>query len=103
MVDISFPDVHDYCDECICYETEGFTTTTLTTTVTITVTTTENTATTTKSQCFNPNNVGDGFCDDETNIASCLFEGGDCCGPDVVKVFCDECACLEEQGKSNSK
>ena len=72
----------------------GFTTTT--------TTTTENTATTTTSQCFAPNSVGDGYCDDDTNIESCWFDGGDCCNPDAEKEFCVECACLEEQGKSNS-
>ena len=24
--------------------------------------------------------VGDGFCNDETNIADCKYDGGDCCG-----------------------
>ena len=27
--------------------------------------------------------VGNGFCEEETNISECNFDGGDCCGPDV--------------------
>ena len=30
-----------------------------------------------------PSLVKDGFCNDETNIAACNYDGGDCCGPDV--------------------
>ena len=74
----------DYCQDCICHETGV-----------------KHTETTTTSQCFNPNSVGDGYCDDDTNIELCWFDGGDCCAPDAVKDFCEECACLEEQGKLN--
>ena len=27
--------------------------------------------------------VGNGFCNDDTNIAECDYDGGDCCGPAV--------------------
>jgi hypothetical protein len=29
--------------------------------------------------CKTPDYFGDGFCDDENNVAACLFDGGDCC------------------------
>jgi hypothetical protein len=38
--------------------------------------------------------VGNGFCNDETNIAECIYDGGDCCGSCVNVEFCTECACL---------
>ena len=33
--------------------------------------------------CDNVALVGNGFCNDETNIADCNYDGGDCCGPDI--------------------
>merc|ERR1711997_256971 len=38
---------------------------------------------------------GDGFCDDINNVASCAFDGGDCCGSNVDRTYCSVCACLE--------
>ena len=38
--------------------------------------------------------VGDGFCNDETNNAGCLFDGGDCCGSCFNKEYCTECQCV---------
>ena len=42
---------------------------------------------------------GDGFCDDESNIEECDFDGGDCC-QDVVGIidtsFCYACVCKSE-------
>ena len=38
--------------------------------------------------------VGNGFCNDETNIGSCNFDGGDCCGHDVNANFCSQCDCF---------
>ena len=38
--------------------------------------------------------VGDGVCNDETNIAECNYDGGDCCGSCVHTEFCTQCACL---------
>ena len=39
--------------------------------------------------------IGDGFCNDETNNPECNFDGGDCCGPCIVKDQCSECTCLQ--------
>ena len=39
--------------------------------------------------------LGDGFCDDEYNIAECNFDGGDCCGPNVQTNWCDVCECKQ--------
>ena len=33
--------------------------------------------------CPNLEMIGNSFCDEETNIVECLYDGGDCCGPDV--------------------
>ena len=33
--------------------------------------------------CDNVALVGNGFCNHETDIAACNYDGGDCCGPDV--------------------
>ena len=49
--------------------------------------------------CFNFQNIridewiGDGFCDDSNNKDACAYDGGDCCGIDVQKRFCYDCAC----------
>ena len=37
--------------------------------------------------------IDDGFCDDETNLAECGYDGGDCCGDDVWTEFCIFCIC----------
>ena len=37
--------------------------------------------------------VGNGFCNDDTNIAECDYDGGDCCGC-VITEHCEDCACL---------
>ena len=37
--------------------------------------------------------VGNGFCNDETNIADCNFDGGDCCAANINTDFCSECTC----------
>ena len=44
--------------------------------------------------CENSSQVANGFCNDETNISECNFDGGDCCGSCVKKTFCSNCACL---------
>ena len=41
----------------------------------------------------NPIWIGDGYCDDETNNAGCHFDGGDCCGVNVITQYCNECIC----------
>ena len=42
--------------------------------------------------------VGNGICDDESNIQSCDFDGGDCCGIAVITRFCQDCQCYDEHG-----
>ena len=37
--------------------------------------------------------VGDGFCNDETNIEDCMFDGLDCCGPNIRTDLCLDCLC----------
>ena len=36
---------------------------------------------------------GDGYCVDESNTEGCLFDRGDCCGPNVDTQVCTECIC----------
>ena len=45
--------------------------------------------------CHNLTLVGNGFCDDETNILECNFDDGDCCGSNITTTHCSECQCLE--------
>ena len=40
--------------------------------------------------------VADGFCDDDTNNLACNFDGGDCCGFEVLEDYCDDCNCHED-------
>ena len=44
--------------------------------------------------CPNVAFVGNGFCNDETNIAECNYDGGDCCLINVNTDSCSECNCL---------
>jgi hypothetical protein len=37
--------------------------------------------------------IGNGFCNDITNVRSCDFDGGDCCGENISTEFCDLCTC----------
>ena len=37
--------------------------------------------------------IGDGYCDDITNIPECNHDGGDCCGNDVKTNYCNDCIC----------
>ena len=39
--------------------------------------------------------IADGFCDDGCNFIQHNFDGGDCCGPNVVKTACTLCECKE--------
>ena len=51
--------------------------------------------------CFDVNQwVGDGICDDITNIIECDYDGGDCCMSDVITEFCTECLCLPINGST---
>ena len=45
--------------------------------------------------------VGDGFCNDEANHLECNYDGGDCCGPCVVKQYCSDCECLGGEHTGN--
>ena len=44
--------------------------------------------------------ISDGLCDDINNNELCQFDGGDCCGVDVIRKFCLHCECL---GNFNEK
>ena len=55
------------------------------------------TTSTTPPACIKPNWKGDGFCDDMNNVASCDYDGGDCCGNNVDTTYCDDCECLDPQ------
>ena len=43
--------------------------------------------------CNHPNLIGNGFCNDETNVPECIFDGGDCCGSCINIGFCKNCIC----------
>ena len=48
--------------------------------------------------------VGNGFCNDETNIEACNYDSGDCCGSCVLTQYCSNCDChggLTEIGMTN--
>ena len=32
--------------------------------------------------------IGDGYCDDINNNMNCNYDGGDCCGPNVITLYC---------------
>jgi len=84
--------ITNYCAECECLD-EDYTTKETTTTTT---------TTTKATPCFgnctfeNCHWIGDGICDDGANNLDCNFDGGDCCGPNVITNFCAECECLDE-------
>ena len=45
--------------------------------------------------CKYPALVGDGYCNDETNIAACNYDGGDCCyNSCIVTNKCTNCSCI---------
>ena len=41
------------------------------------------------------NLIADSFCDDEYNNQLCDWDGGDCCGAAILKVYCTDCLCLD--------
>ena len=41
------------------------------------------------------NFIADSFCDDENNMLACDWDGGDCCGAAIQKLYCVECFCLD--------
>ena len=38
--------------------------------------------------------ISNGYCNDETNVAECGFDGGDCCGSCINTDFCENCTCI---------
>ena len=55
-------------------------------------------------ECHEPNfevkqckyeQIRDGICNDVNNNEECKWDGGDCCGDDVVMTECLACECLE--------
>ena len=38
--------------------------------------------------------IGDGVCNDETNIVECDYDGGDCCLMNFNTDYCSDCNCL---------
>jgi len=46
---------------------------------------------------------GDGYCDDVNNVASCEYDGGDCCGTNVNTAFCSTCACLDPNQQATTQ
>ena len=38
--------------------------------------------------------ISDDSCDDVNNNPFCKFDGGDCCGANVIKQYCIDCDCL---------
>ena len=63
---------------------------------------TDATDTYTKS-CYNNEWIGDGYCDDETNNENCHYDGGDCCGSDIDKDYCEICACHTSEGTGTAE
>ena len=44
--------------------------------------------------CPNHKQVGDSFCDDDTNIPMCAYDGGDCClDMPESNLYCEDCKC----------
>ena len=75
---------------------ESNTVTTIKTTSTfhsnITMTAYDFTSTPNHFTCEN-NWMGDGVCDDETNLLECAFDYGDCCLNEIVDTNCHKCIC----------
>ena len=45
------------------------------------------------TDCASPEILGNGYCNDETNIEDCNYDSGDCC-VNVNTESCLECQCL---------
>ena len=43
--------------------------------------------------------IGDGICQDLTNTKECEYDQGDCCLPQIVVGYCDNCSCHENPDK----
>jgi len=48
------------------------------------------------SRCIKEGWKGDGSCDDHNNNPGCNWDGGDCCGDDVVETYCTDCKCFSK-------
>jgi len=48
-----------------------------------------------KEGCIVPSWRGDNYCDDGNNNEGCDYDGGDCCGSNVNKTYCQNCQCLD--------
>ena len=46
--------------------------------------------------------IGDGICHDENNNPICAYDGGDCCGENIVTTNCTNCQCLQFKEISRS-
>ena len=46
-------------------------------------------------------NAYNGYCNDESNIAKCNYDGGDCCGTCVItnhcSEYCSDCICYHQE------
>ena len=40
--------------------------------------------------------ISDDSCDDVNNNQFCEYDGGDCCGSNVIKQYCIDCECLSK-------
>ena len=40
--------------------------------------------------------IGDGLCDDKTNIEECQYDGNDCCLEEISGRFCELCFCHQD-------
>ena len=45
------------------------------------------------SECFYPEYALDDYCDDLNNVPECNYDGGACCGSNVLTDHCDDCLC----------
>ena len=45
--------------------------------------------------------ISDDSCDDVNNNQFCKYDGGDCCGANVVKQYCIDCECLGKGAFTN--
>ena len=53
--------------------------------------------------CHYASLVGNGWCNDETNVQEYNFDVGDCCGSFVLKFYCFECKCLNKEGPGDGE
>ena len=49
--------------------------------------------------CIVPSWRGDNYCDDGNNNKGCGYDGGDCCGSNSNKTYCQKCQCLDPNNK----